>query len=71
MNAILAAYARQWLKDALADRCTETHREVFARMYSHQDTSKPVNAIVDAMPTGRLDWAMTQVQRTIEQPTDH
>jgi len=34
-------------------------------MYSHEDISLPINEIVDKMPAKQLDWAMQQVQNTL------
>ena len=65
MNKQLIEFARKTLKDGLS-KCTAAERKVFARMYSHKDTSKDVNCIVDGMSPERIDWAMTQVQRTLD-----
>lgn len=43
------------LKEGLA-RCTEKQKQVFSKMY----------VSVDAMDDSNLDWAITQVQRTIK-----
>lgn len=70
MNKTLEAFARQQLKDTLA-KCTEGNRHVFKLMYSRKtddsaaDLDKPIDAVVDAMPIAKLDWAMEQVERTL------
>ena len=33
---------------------------VFKRMYSHKDTTKDINQIVDEMPANQLQWALQQ-----------
>jgi hypothetical protein len=68
MNGYLSAYARKFLKDGLA-QLPERNQLIFKRMYSHKNLDKPIDAVVDAMPDDKLDWAMMQVQRTLdEQP---
>ncbi len=65
MNETLQAYARDELKKGLS-RCVPTEIMLFKRMYSPTDTMKPINEVVDDMPYEKLDWAMQQVERTIE-----
>lgn len=65
MNNQLSAYARDTLKQGLA-KCTEKQVLRFKRMYSHGDLKKQINDVVDSMPDEKLDWAMQQVQRTLE-----
>ena len=66
MNADLQAFARKVIKDGLA-LCTPDQQMLFKRMYSHGNLELPINDVVDAMPPERLDWAMQQVQRTIDE----
>jgi len=65
MNSTLSAFARRNLRDNLA-LCTAREQLLFKRMYSHLDLDKPINDVVDAMPDEKLDWAMQQVQRTVD-----
>jgi hypothetical protein len=65
MNETLSQYARQQLKLGLS-QCTEQQQMLFKRMYSHKDLEKPIDDVVDAMPDDKLDWAMQQVERTLE-----
>ena len=65
MNKQLEEFARKTLKDGLS-KCTAAQQNIFARMYSHEDTSKDVNCIVDDMETEKLDWAMQQIERTLK-----
>jgi hypothetical protein len=60
--------------------CTDKQREMFKRMYAHwaKDVAQtgvlpteemlaiPIEEVVDNMPEGRLDWAMQQVSRSLE-----
>lgn len=64
MNETLKAAAKKILKDLLAD-CTESQHLVFKRLYSHKNLELPINDVVDQMPDDKLDWAITQVERTI------
>jgi len=65
MNSQLQKYARNELKAGLA-KLPENHRMLFTRMYSHKNLGADINDIIDAMPEDKLDWAMQQVQRSME-----
>jgi len=64
MNEMLEAYARQYLKDGLA-QCTDAQQLMFKRMYAHGRLEMPINDAVDGMPIEKLDWAMVQLERTL------
>ena len=66
MNDQLQEYARTQLKEGLA-KLPESNQLLFKRMYSHEDLEANINDVVDIMPEERLDWAMQQVQRTIDE----
>jgi len=66
MNETLEQFAREYLKKGLA-QLPDKNQLLFKRMYSHQDTDKPIDKVVDDMTTDKLDWAMTQVQNTLEE----
>lgn len=66
MNEVIQAFARQTLKDGLA-QLTPEHHHIFKLMYSHKNLDLPIDEVVDAMPAERLDWAMQQVQRSINE----
>lgn len=65
MNNQLQEIARQTLKDGLA-QLPESSCMFFKRMYSHKNLDLDINAVVDKMPEDKLDWAMQQVQKTLE-----
>lgn len=65
MNDQLQEFARSELKSDLA-KLSENHRIFFKRMYSHNNPDAEINDVVDGMPEEKLDWAMQQVQRTLE-----
>ena len=65
MNNQMQDFARQALKDGLAT-LPESHHMIFKRMYSHLNLDLNINDVVDAMPEDKLDWAMQQVQRSID-----
>ena len=69
MNNQLQEFAREQLKDGLP-KLPESNQLLFKRMYSHEDLDKPIDDVVDSMPSDRLDWAMQQVQRSIERRRD-
>lgn len=64
MNKTLSAFARQQLKEGLA-QCSEAQRHLFKQMYSHKDLQRPIDEVVEAMPDDKLDWAMQQVESTL------
>lgn len=43
------------------------NREIFMRMYSHEDLSRDINEVVDTMPAKRLDWALSQCKSSYHQ----
>lgn len=65
MNKILQAFARNMLKDGLAE-CSIEQQNMFKRMYSNGNLELPIDDVVDKMPEIRLDWAMIQVEATIQ-----
>jgi len=65
MNNQLQEFARRELKDGLA-KLPESNQLRFKRMYSHKDLDKPIDDVVDSMDYDKLDWAMQQVQRSID-----
>jgi hypothetical protein len=66
MNKTLQDYARNELKNGLA-MLPDSQQLFFKRMYSHKNLDANVNDVVDAMPAERLDWAMQQVQRGLDE----
>lgn len=64
MNNQLQAFARQNLKDGLA-QLPENNQMLFKRMYSHENLDADISDVVDSMPDDKLDWAMQQVERSL------
>jgi len=65
MNETLKNTAKEMLKELLAE-CTEGQQLMFKRMYCHKNLELPINKAVDQMADDKIDWAMTQVERTVE-----
>ena len=65
MNEQLQEFAKRTLKEGLA-QLPESNRVLFKRMYSHENLEADINDVVDNMPETKLDWAMQQVQRSLE-----
>lgn len=61
----LRATARQELKDGLA-QCTEGQQHLFKQMYAKGNLELTTDEIVDSLDWEKIDWAMQQVQRTLE-----
>lgn len=66
MNRSVTAFIRKELKAGLA-QVSENSQLLFKRMYANGELEKHINDVVDDMPEEKLDWALTQVERTIEQ----
>lgn len=64
MNAQLQKFARDTLKEGLA-RLPEGHQHMFKRMYSSKNLDRPIDEVVDRMHEKSLDWAMQQVQNSL------
>ena len=65
MNNQLQKFGRDALKKGLA-QLPESFQMMFKRMYSHEDLTADINNVVDALPEDRIDWAMQQVQKTLD-----
>lgn len=65
MNEQLQNFARQNLKDGLA-QLPEKWQMMFKRMYSHKNLDADINDVIDNVPEDRLDWAMQQVEKSLE-----
>ena len=64
-NQTLNNMAKNLLKKNLAE-CTPDQQMMFKRMYSHKNPELPIDEVVDKMPDDKIDWAMTQVERTLQ-----
>ncbi len=64
MNSSLQAFARQQLKEGLAI-LPVGHQELFKRIYSHTHPEWPIEKVVDNMDESKLDWAMQQVENSV------
>lgn len=73
MNDQLQEFARAELKEGLS-KCSESQQNLFKRMYAEPGSRMSeaakialhVNAVVDNMDEAKLDWAMQQVNRTLD-----
>ena len=68
MQEELRVVARQFLKDNLV-KLPESNQLLFKRMYSHENLDLSIEDVVDGMPDERLDWAMSQVKKTLLKKT--
>lgn len=72
-NETLTNAGKQILKDLLA-QCTEPQQEMFKLMYARDNGKRsiedakamPINNVVDLMENEKIDWAITQCERTVE-----
>ena len=65
MNNKLQQFARNSLKVSLMI-LTKEHQMLFKRMYSPEDLDADINDVVDRLNDKDLDWAMQQVQRSLD-----
>ena len=65
MNKTLKSATQQILKDLLS-QCRKDQQMLFKRMYSHENLELPINDVVDQMDEEKMDWAVSQVERTVE-----
>ena len=65
MNEQLQSFARDELKKGLS-QLPEAHSHIFKCMYSHENLDADINDVVDSMPEEKLDWAMQQVQNSLD-----
>ena len=65
MNQELQDFGRKKLKEGLK-KLTERQQGLFMQMYAFGSREKSIEIIVDNMHDEQIDWAMTQVQNTID-----
>ena len=65
MNKQLQDYARKTLIEGLS-QLPETAQHIFKKMYSHKNLTLPIEEVVENMSEERLDWAMQQLQRSLD-----
>lgn len=66
MNKQMEDFARNTLKKGLSN-CTDFQQLMFKKMYSFDNLELPMNDVVDNMEIKKLDWAMQQVKRTLDE----
>lgn len=64
MNNAIKKFAQKKLKSGLS-QLPEGHQLLFKRMYSHKNLNADINVIVDNLPDEKLDWAMQQVENSL------
>ena len=65
MNETLKTLAKETLKNLLSE-CTEGQQRMFKRMYAYNNINITINKAVDQMAEEKIDWAITQTERSIE-----
>ncbi len=63
-NKTLITAARKILKKLLIE-CTAEQHLMFKRMYCPKNTNLTINDTIDQMEVDKIDWAITQVEKTI------
>ena len=69
MNKTVSAFIRDRLKKGLS-HLPEDSQHLFKRMYSPNNLEAPIEEVVDHMPDEKLDWALTQVEQSLQKQAD-
>lgn len=48
----------------MLSKLTDGNRNIFMRMYSHEDLTRDINEVVDTMPAKQLKWAYQQCENS-------
>jgi len=64
MNETLKNAEKEILKDLLS-QCTEPQQLMFKRIYCHLNLELSINEAVDKMEESKMDWAISQCERTV------
>lgn len=64
-NKTIVNFTKERLKNLLTE-CTDGQQHLFKRMYSNGNLNLSIYDIVDQMDDNRLEWVLSQVERTIE-----
>lgn len=64
-NETIKNVAKEMLKELLSE-CTERQQLMFKKMYCHRNLELSINDVVDQIADDKIDWAFTQVERTVE-----
>ena len=65
MSATGQDFYRKQILDGL-NKLTPEHHLLFRRMYSPWELEKPLEDVVRDLPEDRLDWALKQIERTLD-----
>lgn len=65
MNNQVLEFCRKQIKEGLS-KLPEEWQIKFKRMYAHGHLDKDINKVVDDMPEGKLDWALSQVDNSLK-----
>lgn len=69
MNKTVIEFTRKQIKEGLVG-LPDSWQMLFKRMYSHTNLELPINEVVDNMPVSKLDFALTQVEKSIQKLND-
>jgi len=64
VNDLIESYCRNFLKENIV-KLTDPQIMLFKRMYSHKNLEGKIDEVIDNMPIEKLDWAMEQVQKSV------
>lgn len=60
------AFTRNLINEGLKQIDNPNHIDKFKRMYSHDNLDRPLDEIVENMSPDKLEFALTQIENTIE-----
>jgi len=64
MQDSLILSVRQIMKDKIKLLPNE-NQVSFKRMYSHKNLDKPIDLVIDDMEEDKLEWALSQIETTL------
>ena len=65
MNKTIDDFARSQILDGLR-KLSEDRQKKFKQMYLFDNMDASIDDVVQNIPADKLDWAWTQIERTIE-----
>lgn len=66
-NEAIINFTKNEIKSGL-EKLNDGCQLLFKRMYSHNNLNATIQEAVDGMDIEKLDWALSQVQRSLQNP---
>lgn len=66
-NETVVNFTKNEIKEGLM-KLNDDCQMLFKRMYSHNNLDRNIEEVVDHMPVDKLEWALSQVERSLKNP---